>query len=350
MSSPHENSTDRRRLLLLARAAALFTIAWIIAGPSHGTARSALADEPPFEARLRIALASNRDHYWYPRIVLYEHDGVGRGRVAKTLSSPDKRLDHHPTLAAQTRLGVFGWEAEGGVGRLRLWDFEKSAAIELPELDRVPNTLFSPSISADAQWLAFSGWALPGASSRWDVGLFDLKNRKMAELPGLNSAEYDERRVALSGDGKSLAFTTNARDGRGLSDIRIFNRETRVTDMLREANSAAGENYPTLNHDGSLVGFTSDRESGEGSQDVYVFDRAARALVPLPGLNSPGQEQSPSLSGSGRFVVFVSERFDGAGEQDLFLYDRVAGRLLPTPELNTARDEFDPAIVEIGER
>lgn len=306
-----------------------------------------LADEPAWTAKLRIALASNREHYWYPRIVVYEHDGESRGRVVKVMSSADKRLDHQPALAAQARIGAYGWEAEGGVGRVRLWDFDKGAAIEVPELDRIPNTLFSPSLAADGQWLALTGWALPGASARWDVGLFDVKARKFVELPGLNSAEFDERRVAISGDGKWLAFTTSARDGQGLTDIRLYNRETRETDHLREANTAAGENYPTLNHDGSLVGFTSDRESGEGGQDVYVFDRTKRAFSPLPDLNSPGQEQSPALSGSGRYVVFVSERFDGVGEHDLFLYDRQRGRLLPTPELNTARDDFDPTIIEV---
>ena len=178
------------------------------------------------------------------------------------------------------------------MGRLRLWDSEKGTPIELPELDRIPNTLFSPSLSADARWLAFTGWALPGASLRRDVGLFDLKNRRIVELPGLGSAEYDERRVALSGDGKSLAFTTNSRDGQGLSDLRVYHRETRAIDLLREANSAAGENYPTLNHDGSLVGFTSDRETGEGGQDVYVFDRTARALVPCPGSMDPARSKA----------------------------------------------------------
>lgn len=308
---------------------------------------SAEADElPAFAAKVRIALASNREHYWYPRIVLYDHDGGSRGQVVKVYSSPDKRLDHQPALAVRSKVGVFGWEAEGGVGRLRLFDFEKGAAVESPTLDKIPNTLFSPSLSADGKWLAFTGWALPGASPRWDVALLDVESKQLVELPGLNSAEFDERRVAISGDGQTLAFTTNSRDGQGLSDIRVYHRSTRMIDVLREANSASGENYPTLNHDGSLVGFTSDREEGEGGQDVYVFDRVARRMVSLAGLNSPGQEQSPSLSGSGRYVAFVSERFDGAGEQDVYLYDRESGRLLATPGLNTNRDEFDPVVIE----
>lgn len=306
------------------------------------------ADEPEFTAKLRIALASNREHYWYPRIVLYDHDGQSRGQLVKVYTSPEKRLDHQPALAARGKSGVFGWEAEGGVGRLRLFDFDKGAALDSAVLDKLPNTLFSPSLSADGKWLAFTGWALPGASPRWDVALLDIDNKRLVELPGLNSSEFDERRVTISGDGQTLAYTTNARDGRGLSDIRIYHRPTQTIDVLREANSDAGENYPTLNQDGTLVGFTSDREGGEGGQDVYVFDRTARRLLPLPGLNSPGQEQTPSLSGSGRYVVFVSERFDGAGEQDIYLYDRTESKLLATPGLNTDRDDFDPVVVDVA--
>ncbi|HND55644.1 MAG TPA: hypothetical protein PLV92_24685, partial [Pirellulaceae bacterium] len=233
----------------------LFTVSAVMsvaAGWFFGSS-VAVADEPEFDAKLRIALASNREHYWYPRIVLYDHDGVSRGKVAKVYSSPDKRLDHQPALAARSKLGVFGWEAEGGVGRLRLFDFEKATAVESPTLDKMPNTLFSPSLSADGRWLAFTGWALPGASPRWDVALLDTETKQLVELPGLNSSEFDERRVAISGDGQTLAFTTNARDGLGLTDIRIYHRPTKTLDQLKEANSDAGENYPSLNHDGTLV-------------------------------------------------------------------------------------------------
>jgi Tol biopolymer transport system component len=307
---------------------------------------TASADEPEFPARLRIAFVSNREHYWYPRIVIYDHDGVSQGRVSKVLSSPDKRLDHQPALTADGKRLVYGWEAEGGLGKLQFWDLEQGAAIEMGDLNQNPTALFSPSLSADGKLLAFTAWGRAGASTRWDVHLVDLATRQPVALPGLNRQDADERRVAISGDGRWLAFTTNAKDGQGLSDIRLYDRTTGHVDSLAEMNSMATENYPALNHDGSLLAFISDRD-GAGGMDVWLFDCSQRKLVALPGLNSAGQEQSPSLSGSGRYLVFVSERFNTGGEQDLFLYDREAGKLLATPNLNTPRDEFDPAIVEL---
>src|SRR5687767_2925849 len=91
---------------------------------------SARADEPQFTPMLRIALASNREHYWYPRIVVYEHDGVGQGRVIKVLTSPEKRLDHHPALTGDGKRLVYGREAEGGVGQITAWDLEKDTAAD----------------------------------------------------------------------------------------------------------------------------------------------------------------------------------------------------------------------------
>lgn len=326
---------NRTRLHLLLAAA------FFVATPASG-------DEPAFPARLRIAFASNRDHYWYPRILLYDHDGAGQGRIAAVLPGPLKRLDHHPALSADGKLCVFGSEAEGGVGQLIVWDVAKNAAVEAAELVKSsPNAFFSPSLSLDGKLLAFTTWNRPGSSPRWDVQLFDLGRKTLVDLPELNSTEADERRVAISGDGRWLAFTTNARDGRGLTDVRLYDRETRQVDRLPELNTPSSENFPTLSRDGRWLAIISDREGGAGSQDVYLFDREHRRLTPLPGLNAPGQEQSPSLSPSGRYVTFVSERFDQAGEHDVLLYDRDTGRLLPTPGLNAARDDYDPVVVEL---
>ena len=308
---------------------------------------AAAADEPPLAPKLRIALASNREHYWYPRIVVYDHDGIGEGRVVKVLTSPDKRLDHHPALRGDGKRLVYGREAEGGVGQITAWDLEKDAVADVGDLGASPKAVFSPSLSADGNLLAFTAWGRAGASSRWDVHLLDLTTKKAVELPGLNSQDFDERRVAISGDGRWLAYTTNTSDGQGLSDIRLYDRTMGKVDVLAELNSAASENYPGLSGDGGLIAFTSDREGGAGGMDVLLFDCRERKLIPLAGLNSPGQEQSPSLSGSGRYLAFVSERFDAVGEQDVFLYDRTLGRLLETPGLNTPRDDFDPALVEI---
>lgn len=305
----------------------------------------ACAADPEPQPRLRIAFASNRDHYWYPHLFLYEHDGVSSGKVVLSLPTQEKRLDHHPALSADGRYCAFGWEAEAGTGSVWLWDLTKNAAVDLPELANTPNAQFSPSLSADGSLLAVTAWSRPGQNPRWDAMLFDVGRQQRLDLPGLNTAETDERRVALSPDGHWLAFTTNAADGEGLTDIRLYDRRTRAVDELREMNSAGSDSFPGLSRDGRYICFVSDRGGG---MDVLLFDREERRLVDLPGLNSPGQEQSPSITACGRYIAFVSERFGAPGEHDLFLYDRAAARLLETPDLNTPRDEFDPSIIVVS--
>lgn len=296
--------------------------------------------------RLRLAFTSNRDQYLYPRIVIYDHDGHAHGKVAQVLSSAEKRLDHQPSLSGDGRLCAFGWEAEAGVGQVRLWDLQQNQEVALGEVNADANTVFSPSLSAAGDLLALTAWNRAGATGRWDVLLWNVSHKQWVDAPGLNS-KFDERRVALSGDGKWLAFTTNHPEGQGLTDIWLYDLDHQQIDRLPQMNSAFGDNYPALSHDGRWLAFISQRSSGAGGMDVYLFDRQQQQLVDLPGLNSPGQEQTPSLSGSGRYVAFVSERFDSGGEHDIFLYDRQAGKLLETPGLNTARDEYDPMLIEL---
>jgi Tol biopolymer transport system component len=301
----------------------------------------------PVSPQLRLAFVSNREHYWYPHIYLYEHDGRSAGQIAGSIQPLDKRLDHQPVLSADGRVCVYGYEMEGGVGRLGLWDFQQRQARELDRVNQGPNAVFSPSLSADGQWLAFTAWGREGGSARWDVFLYDVHRDAMVDLPGVNSLDADTRRVALSGDGRWLAYTTLSAAGQGRTDIFRYDRETGQIDPLEELNSPASDSFPSLSRDGRLLAFASDRTGGQGGLDIYLFDCETRQFVHLPGLNSPGHEQTPSLTSDGRWIAFVSERLDGAGEHDIYLYDRQRECLLETPGLNTERDEYDPSLIVI---
>ena len=306
---------------------------------------TAFADEPPMT--LKLAFVSNREHYWYPHVYLYEHDGKSAGKIVGSIDPKDKRLDHQPVLTADGKFCVFGSEEEAQVGRLQFWDVPTNAARNLGDLFKTPNAVFSPSLSSDGRWLALSAWNRPGTSTRWDILLYDLAKKQPVELPGLNTPKHDERRAAISGDGRWLAYTTNAPDGKGLTDIRLFDRESGQIDALPELNSSASDSYPTLSGDGRLVCFASDRQGGMGGLDVFLFDRIARQLVSVSGLNSPGHEQTPSITSDGRFIAFVTERFGAPGEHDIFIYDRQRGQFLETPGLNTDRDDYDPSLIVV---
>jgi Tol biopolymer transport system component len=294
---------------------------------------------------LKLAFVSNREHYWYPHVYLYEHDGRSQGKIVGSIQPQDKRLDHQPVLSADGRLCVYGFEIEATVGQLQMWDLAENQPLALTDVNKGPNAIFSPSLSRDANLLAFSGWNRAGSSARWDVFLFDRAAGRMIDLPGLNAAKHDERRAALSGDGRWLAFTTNDPAGRGLSDIGLYDRQSSQLVSLPELNCSATDTYPSLSGDGRLLCFASDRENSMGGLDIFLFDCVERRFVPLPGLNSPGHEQSPFLSNDGHYIAFVSERLDGAGEHDVFIYNRETGQLLETPNLNTDRDDFDPSII-----
>jgi Tol biopolymer transport system component len=296
---------------------------------------------------LKLAFVSNRQHYWYPHVYFYEHDGKSSGRLSGPIDPRDQRLDHQPQLSADGAWCLFGFEGEGEVGKLRLWDLNEGKERPIEEINKGPNALFSPSLSADMTLVAFTGWGRAGASRRWDVFLYDLTTQTPLELPGLNSAEYDERLVTLSGDGRKLAFTTNAEDGAGLTDIRLYDRGSGQLQGLPQLNSPATDSYPSLSGDGRWLCFVSDRLGGAGGRDVYLYDCRQQRLESVPGLNSPGHEMSPSITADGRYIAFVSERFDGAGEHDVFLYDREQQKLLETPDLNTARDDYDPCVIRL---
>lgn len=311
-------------------------IALCVVAPAH-------AEPPP--APFKLAFVSNREHYWYPHIYLYEHDGKSRGKITGSIEPKDKQLEHQPVLSVDGKACVFGREAEGGVGQLQMWDLTASKGGDFGDLFRTPNAVFSPSLSADAKLLALSTWNRPGSSTRWDVGLYDLAQRKAIDLPGLNTSKHDERRAALSGDGLWLAYTTNAPDGLGLTDIWLYERTSQQVLPLREVNSTATDSFPNLSRDGRLICFVSDREGGQGGSDIYLYDRNDRLFLPLPGLNSPAQEQTPSISQDGRLIAFVSERLGSPGEHDIFVYDRVLNRPLETPGLNTDRDDYDPCVI-----
>ena len=301
------------------------------------------AQEPTFP--FKLAFVSNREHYWYPHVYLYEHDGKSVGKIVGAIDPKDKRLDHQPVLSGDGKICVFGSELEAQVGRLQFWDLQANTARDFGDLFKTPNAVFSPSISADGTWLALSAWNRPSSSARWDVLLYDLVTKQPIELPGVNTAKYDERRAAISGDGRWLAFTTNSPAGRGLTDLWLNNRQSKQVLPLAEMNSQATDTFPTLNSDGRLICFASDREGGRGGLDIYLYDHIDRHFIPLPGLNSPGHEQTPSISQDGRLIAFVSERFDSPGEHDIFIYDRETRRLLDTPGLNTDRDDYDPCLV-----
>jgi Tol biopolymer transport system component len=322
----------------------------LLSVPVMALALAALPGQQPAGSKLLIAISSYRDRPRHPNIYLYEHDGVGTGKVIGVVGGMPNRSAadsySHPSLTADGRYCAYTYEKENETGRILLWDIKEQKQVELPAINDNPNAQMGAAISGDGKLMAFAGWNRPKApSARWHVFLYDLPVKKLLDLPGLNVQDYDQRMPALSGDGRFLAYATNAKGTVGLTDVYLFDRKDNKVLPLPEMNSKNMDAEPSLSADGNLVAFVSDRPGGAGGRDIYLFDRATGKFLELPGLNSTSHEQSPCLSADGRLIVFVSERLGGEGDRDVYLYDRQAQKLLPTPGLNSKAEDYDPCVV-----
>lgn len=313
-------------------------------------ALTALPAQQPAAGKLLIAFSSYRDRPKHPNIYVYEHDGVGTGKVLGPVAGAINRSAAdayaHPVLSGDGRYCAYTYEKENETGKVLYWDLKEQKPVELPTINDTTNAQMHPSLTADARLLAFTAWNRPKApSARWHIFLYDIPGKKLVDAPGVNVADFDQRMPALSGDGRFLAYTTNVKQTVGLTDIHLYDIKDAKVLPSAELNSKHLDVEPSLSGDANLVAFVSDRPGGVGGRDVYLFDRTAGKFLPLPGLNSAGHEHSPSLSSDGRFIVFVSERLGGEGERDLYLYDRQAQKLLPTPGLNSRTEDYDPCVV-----
>jgi Tol biopolymer transport system component len=301
------------------------------------------ADAP--KPKLLIAFSSYRDRPKHPQIYFYEHDGVSQGKVVGSIPTVTNRSDYHPSLSLDGRYCAFASELENQTSRVFLWDRHEKRLVDLPAVNDSPNAQLHPTLSGDGKRLALAAWNRPGLGQRWDILLYDVGQKKVVPTTGLNTGPFDERMPCFSGDGKLLAFASNAKGGAGLTDIYLYDLQAAHVLALPEMNSTHMDITPSLNADGSLVAFASDRPGGKGGRDIYLYDRRAKRFLDLPGLNSVAHEQTPSLSADGRYVAFVSERSAGEGERDVYLYDRQAGKLLATPGLNSKREDIDPCVI-----
>ena len=310
----------------------------------------------PTNQKLLLAFSSVRERRAppYPKVYFYEHDGASAGQLLGSIDSITNgtnftRADMHPSLSRDGRFCAFS--AQYGIndgGRIEIWDRNEKKLLPFPAINDFPNVhQMTPSLSGDGSLVTFSAYSRPNGSPRWGLFLYDLTGKKFLDVPKPVNATVDERLPTLSGDGRFLAFSSNARGGVGLTDIYLFDLKEQTLDPLPEMNSKHMELQPSLSGDGRLLAFSSDRPNGAGGRDIFLFDRLEKKFLPLPGLNSVAPEQSPSLSADGRYLAFVSERLNGAGERDVYLYDRETQSLVLTPGLNSKEDDYDACVIVV---
>jgi uncharacterized repeat protein (TIGR01451 family) len=214
-----------------------------------------------------------------------------------------------------------------------------------------------PVVSADGKRVAFISEAtnlhpagVPGVYVKdLATGAVEFASATQAGAPANDGAD----RVALSADGRRVAFSTPATnlDPRDtVADFDVYVKDLDSGRLTLASLSASGQKRvglfgslaPSLSADGSRVAFHSDAsglhpDDGDETGDVFVRDLNTGELV-LASKNDLGakgnaQSSAPSLSGDGTKVAFVSyaTNFDPAltvnGLAAIYLKDLVTGDL-----------------------
>ncbi len=155
--------------------------------------------------------------------------------------------------------------------------------------------------------------------------------------------------AAVSGDGRYVAFTSNASnlvvgDLAGNADVFVRDLVSGTTERVSigqtgiEGDAPSGDGI-AISADGRYVVFSSDATNfilndTNGLTDIFVRDRmlntTTRVSVDSLGNEATGTSFQPSISADGRYVAFVSDAPDLVvgdlnGVQDVFVHDMQTG-------------------------
>ena len=168
---------------------------------------------------------------------------------------------------------------------------------------------YSPSYSADGQWVVFT--AEPTGQA--DIYRIHPDGTGLEHL--IDDPAFDDQGT-LSPDGQSLAFVSTRE--RGTADVWVMDLGSRTYTNLTQHHS--GNFRPSWSPDGAWIAFTSDRDSQPGdlprswehlqSTGVYIVRPDGTALRRLTCKD--GVAGSPSWSADGQEVLFYETDEVGA--------------------------------------
>jgi len=191
----------------------------------------------------------------------------------------------------------------------------------------------SPSISADGRRVAFvtkSKSLDPRDTDALDdvyVRDLDTNETTLASVStGGVKGNFESTRVSISGDGKRVAFGSNASnldpaDTEQASDVFVRDLEAGTTVLVSRATGVAGADSnaaavsSSLSADGRFVVFSSaatNLDPPPHSTHVFVRDLDANTTTVISratgaaGAKGNNNSGGPSLSGDGRWVAFAS--------------------------------------------
>jgi Tol biopolymer transport system component len=137
----------------------------------------------------------------------------------------------------------------------------------------------NPRLSYDGRYLVFAS----DRQAQRGVWLYDLQQRRLLPLPGLNQPGSLQAQPDVSADGRYLVYVS---EQAGKPDIFIYDRQKLQAENLTE-NWWGEVRHPTISGNGRFVAFETNRS---GQWDIAIYDRGSRAGISLP---QEGPAQAP---------------------------------------------------------
>lgn len=209
---------------------------------------------------------------------------------------------------------------------------------------------YSPSLSADGRWLAFSSSATnlvpDDRNGIPDVFVRERATGRLTRVLGPGGVEPDgpSATPVLSATGRYVAFVSSAINlvagANAFSQVYLVDRETRAVERISIGSAGAvgdgDSSAPVLSTDGRFVAFLSEASNlvagdTNGIGDIFVRDRVAgtttRVSVTDTGEQANRMANGPTISADGRYVVFSSSATNLAPEHprvvtSVFIHDR----------------------------
>lgn len=138
--------------------------------------------------------------------------------------------------------------------------------------------------------LSYDGRYLVFASDRGKqrgIWLYDLVERRLVPLPGVNQPNSLQDQPDISADGRYLVYVS---EQGGKPNIWFYDRQTFQADNLTE--TWIGEvRQPSISGNGRFVAFESNRS---GQWDLVIYDRGLKTEISLPNLMAPNNSILPA--------------------------------------------------------
>lgn len=123
----------------------------------------------------------------------------------------------------------------------------------------------NPRLSDDGRYLVFSS----DRQQQRRIFLYDLSQRKLLPLPGLNQPNIFYDQPDISRNGRYLVYTS---EQEGKTNVYLYDRQSFQSQNLTR-NYVGQVRNPTISGDGRWIAFEGDRT---GQWDIEVIDRGVQ--------------------------------------------------------------------------